>query len=106
MTRYSTNEAAAKVGITGTALSRYIKTGKVPAPQIIETGKASLHVWSEEDIENLRKLLPKIANGRKTRWQREREAKKKKQTKRKRKDRSPKSSGIDSSPKNGLGMTH
>lgn len=68
MARYSTNEAAAKLGISGKALSRYIQNGKVPPPQIIETGKASLHVWSNEDIEHVRKLLPKIANGRKTRY--------------------------------------
>ncbi len=76
MAGYSTREAAKKLGITGTALSRYIKKGKVPAPQIIETGKASLHVWSEEDIEAVRKLLPKIANGRKTRYQKLREKQK------------------------------
>jgi predicted transcriptional regulator len=69
MLQYSTNEAAAKLGITGAALSRYIRDGKVPAPQIIATGKASLHVWTEDEIEELRKLLPKIANGRKTRYQ-------------------------------------
>jgi predicted transcriptional regulator len=87
MTRYSTNEAAAKLGITGAALSRYIKSGKVPPPQIIKTGKASLHVWSDEDIERVRKLLPKIANGRKTRWQREREAEKEKLKQKKRQPR-------------------
>ena len=83
MTRYSTNEAAEKLGITGAALSRYIKAGKVPPPQIVETGRMTLHLWSDEDIERLRKLLPKIANGRKTRWQRERAAKKAKQGKKK-----------------------
>jgi predicted transcriptional regulator len=85
MSGYSTREAAKKLGITGTALSRYIRNGKVPAPQIIETGRASLHVWSAADIRRLRKLLPKIANGRKTRWQKEREAQTKKQTKSKKK---------------------
>lgn len=50
------------------ALSRYIRDGKVPAPKIIETGKARLHVWSDEDVEHVRKLLPRIANGRKTRY--------------------------------------
>ncbi len=65
----STNEAARKLGITGASLSRYIKAGKVPAPKILEVGSASLHAWTEEDIEHVRKLLPKIANGRKTRYQ-------------------------------------
>lgn len=39
----------------------------------------TVHLWSEEEIEQIRKLLPKIANGRKTRWQREKEKKKKAQ---------------------------
>ena len=75
MTGYSTNEAAVKLGISGKALSRYIQLGKVPAPRIVHTGKASLHVWSDEEIERVRELLPKIANGRKTRYQKLREKK-------------------------------
>ena len=27
----------------------------------------TIHLWTEEEIEHVRKLLPKIANGRKTR---------------------------------------
>ena len=49
-------------------LARYIQQGKVPAPTILKVGSASLHAWMEEDIERVRKLLPKIANGRKTRY--------------------------------------
>jgi predicted site-specific integrase-resolvase len=85
MTQYSTNEAAEKLGISGVALSRYIKQGKVPPPQMVKTGRMTLHLWSDEDIKRVRKLLPKIANGRKTRWQRERAARKEKQSKSKRK---------------------
>jgi len=82
---YSTNEAAKKLGITGAALSKYIKAGKVPAPKTVEIGKVKLHSWTEEDIEHLRKLLPKIANGRKTRHKKQQSAAKprKKQTKKK-----------------------
>jgi len=46
--------------------------------------KASLHLWSEEEIEHVRQLLPKIANGRKTRYKKQQSAgvkPKKKQTK-------------------------
>ena len=68
MTSYSTNQAAKKLGITGAALSRYIKAGKVPAPKVVQTGWKDVHSWTDEDIERLRKLLPKIANGRKTRY--------------------------------------
>src|SRR5215469_14542129 len=74
MTAYSTNQAAKKLGITGAALSRYIKAGKVPAPKIVHTGWKDVHSWTAEDIKNLRQLLPKIANGRKTRYQKKHSA--------------------------------
>ena len=78
MKTFSTGQAALKLGITGASLSRYITAGKIPAPKIFRVGKSSLHAWTEADIERVRKLLPKIANGRKTRYQ-----KKKKQSKKK-----------------------
>lgn len=64
----STREAAKKLGLDPKTLSRYIAVGKVPAPTILKVGSASLHAWTEEEIERVRKLLPKIANGRKTRY--------------------------------------
>jgi predicted DNA-binding transcriptional regulator AlpA len=76
MMALSTREAAKKLGITAAALSRYIRDKKVPAPQIVKTGKASMHLWTEAEIEKVRKLLPKIANGRKTRYQKLREKQK------------------------------
>jgi len=78
MTTYSTNEVAKKLGITGAALSKYIKAGKVPTPKTVEIGHVKLHSWSEKDIERVRKLLPKIANGRKTRYKKKQSAKTKK----------------------------
>jgi len=71
MKRYSNNEAAGKLGLDPSTLSRYIKTKKLPAPSIVEVGSASLHAWTEEEIEHVRKLLPKIANGRKTRYKKQ-----------------------------------
>jgi len=76
---FSTRQAAAKLGLSAKSLSRYITAKKVPAPKIMTVGSASLHGWTEEDIERVRALLPKIANGRKTRYKKQR----KKQTKRK-----------------------
>ena len=73
MMALSTREAAKKLGITAAALSRYIRDKKVPAPQIVTTGRASMHLWTEPEIEHVRKLLPKIANGRKTRYSKLRE---------------------------------
>jgi len=73
------------LGISHGTLAQYIRLGKVPAPQSITSGGTTVHIWSEEEVEKLRKLLPKIANGRKTRWQKQREAEKKKPAKPKKK---------------------
>jgi hypothetical protein len=72
MKMFSTNQVAKMLGIATKTLSRYIAQGKVPAPQIIEVGAGTIHSWTPEEIEHLRKLLPTIANGRKTRYQKQR----------------------------------
>jgi predicted site-specific integrase-resolvase len=74
MKLYSTSQAAKRLGIGIKTLSRYIADKKVPAPKFMQSGKVTHHVWTEDEVEELRKLLPKIANGRKTRWQRQRQA--------------------------------
>jgi excisionase family DNA binding protein len=76
MGRFSTTQAAKKLGIALSTLSRYISDGKIPAPEVVEIGGLVVHSWSEEDIECVRRLLPKIANGRKTRYQKLREKQK------------------------------
>jgi hypothetical protein len=81
MKTFSTQEAARKLSVTGATLSRYITAGKVPTPRKATSGGMTIHFWTEEEIELVRKLLPKLANGRKTRWQKQREAQKKKGTK-------------------------
>jgi len=73
MDLYSTSEAAKRLGIGLKTLARYIENGKVPAPRFLKAGKSTFHAWTEEEIESVRKLLPKIANDRKTRWQKARE---------------------------------
>ena len=60
--------AAKKLGIGAKTLSNYIAVKKVPTPQVIKLGKFVVHAWTETEIEHVRKLLPKIANGRKTRY--------------------------------------
>lgn len=70
----STSEAAKKLGLQTRTLSRYIQAGKLPAPKMARTGGMTLHLWTEKDIERARKLLPKIANGRKTRHQKKQPA--------------------------------
>ena len=75
MNGHSTREAAKRLGISPIALSRYIAVGKVPAPAMITLGRSKVHVWTEAEIEHVRQLLPKIANGRKTRYQKLKEKK-------------------------------
>jgi len=79
MKTFSTRQAAKKLGIDPMTLGRYIKAGKVPGPKVFESGNMKLHSWTEEEIEQVRKLLPKIANGRKTRYQKLRKKQKKAQ---------------------------
>lgn len=74
MLAFSTRDAAKKLGITAAALSRYIKDKKVPAPRIVKTGRASMHLWTLAEIEHVRQILPKIANGRKTRYKKKHSA--------------------------------
>lgn len=69
--RYSTREAAKKLGISFTSINRYIADGKLPLPPVVKVGGVSVRLWSDADIERVGALLPKIANGRKTRFQKE-----------------------------------
>src|SRR5215467_9097940 len=76
MARYSTNQVAKKLGIGIATLTRYIQAGKVPAPKKTLAGAMSMRLWTDEEVERVRALLPKIANGRKTRYQKLREKEK------------------------------
>lgn len=69
MKRFTTTQAAKLLGIHLDTLAHYVAVGKVPSPEMIPvgTGKRVVHLWTEPEIEHVRTLLPKIANGRKTR---------------------------------------
>ena len=69
-------EAAKLLGIHFDTLARYVAAGKVPSPEMIAVGqgKRVVHLWTEPEIERVRKLLPKIANGRKTRYKKKQSA--------------------------------
>ncbi len=71
MKGYSSREAAAKLGISFASLNRYIAQKKIPAPPVQEFGGGQLRVWSDNDIERVRAILPKIKNGRTTRHQKQ-----------------------------------
>ena len=78
MNQFSTRQAAKKLGIGVATLGRYIDTGKVPAPEPVKIGKLNMRAWTEKDIERVLEILPKIKNGRKTRYQKRRKQLKKK----------------------------
>jgi len=67
----TTRQAAKKLGLDVSTLSRYISLGKITAPATLEVGALKVHAWTEEEIDRARALLPKIKNGRKTRYQKQ-----------------------------------
>jgi len=72
MSYFSTQQAAKKLGIAVATLDRYIAAKKVTAPKPTKIGNWNVRAWTEADIKRVRALLPKIANGRKTRYQKQR----------------------------------
>jgi predicted DNA-binding transcriptional regulator AlpA len=76
MSLLSTHQVAQKLGLDAATLSRYIKSRKIAAPPETMAGGIRMRLWSESDVEQLRKELPKIANGRKTRYSKLREKQK------------------------------
>jgi hypothetical protein len=76
MRRFTTTQAAKLLGIHFDTLAHYVAVGKVPAPEMVSvgTGKRVVHLWTEPEIEHVRQLLPKIANGRKTRYKKKQSA--------------------------------
>jgi len=68
---HSSGQVARKLGIGISTLSKYISKGKIPTPNSVTTGGITVYLWTETDIEHVRKLLPKIKNGRKTRYKKQ-----------------------------------
>lgn len=69
----SSRQAAKQLGLDPATLSRYITSKKIPTPKTMQVGDLHVYVWSERDIERVRKLLPKIKNGRKLRFKKKAE---------------------------------
>lgn len=80
MKTYSSREVAKRVGLHLGTLQRYITEGKIPAPPLLQVGAGKLRIWNDDDVDRVLEALPKIANGRKTRYSKLRE-KQKAQTK-------------------------
>jgi hypothetical protein len=68
---YSTQQTAKKLGIDVRSLNRYIAAKKIHAPALSRVGGVKVRLWSDRDIHRVHQLLPKIANGRKTRYQKQ-----------------------------------
>ena len=68
---FSTRDVAKRLGIHFTTLAHYVANGKVPAPSVTQIGNRTVHAWTEDEVDRVRKLLPKIKNGRKTRYQKQ-----------------------------------
>jgi excisionase family DNA binding protein len=69
MKQYSTREAAKKLGLHLITIQKYIAAGKIPVPPMsMSIGGGKVRIWTDQDVEKVREVLPKIANGRKTRY--------------------------------------
>jgi predicted site-specific integrase-resolvase len=71
MAVYSTVQAAKKLGISMMTMHRYMRSKTIPVPKMQQLAGVRVRVWSETDIRNARQLLPKISNGRKTRYKKQ-----------------------------------
>lgn len=72
MKRYSTREAAQALGLDWRTIQRYLAARKIPAPPVERIGGGKYRAWTIEDIARVRSILPKIKNGRKTRYKKKR----------------------------------
>jgi hypothetical protein len=72
--KYSTRQAAKKLDLHYTTMHKYLREKKIPLPELTRIAGVRVRLWSESDLERVRKLLPKIANGRKTRYQKKHSA--------------------------------
>jgi hypothetical protein len=72
MAEYSTSQAAKKLGISWPTLNKFIALKRIPIPPITRVGRIRVRLWADGDIQRVREILPKIANGRKTRQKKKR----------------------------------
>jgi IS30 family transposase len=63
--KYSTREAAKKLGRTLNTIQVHIRKGRIKAPPVMEIGGVSVRLWSDLDIKKARKVLAGIRPGRK-----------------------------------------
>jgi predicted transcriptional regulator len=61
--KYTTREAAKKLGRTVLTIQRHIAAGTIDAPQLLTVGTVQVRMWSDRDIERVRKVLSRIKPG-------------------------------------------
>jgi len=71
MDGYSTREAAKKLGVAFSSLTKYISLKQIPVPPLTRVGGVRVRLWTDKEIQKVRLALPKIANGRKTRYKKQ-----------------------------------
>lgn len=74
MEKVSTRTAAKRLKISFTSINRYIADKKIPMPPVVKVGGVKVRLWSNGDIERVRAMLPKIADGRKTRYKKKQQS--------------------------------
>jgi excisionase family DNA binding protein len=55
MKTYTTSEAAKKASISRETLYQWLRSGKVPAPKQIKLGAKTQYLWTDKDVEAVRK---------------------------------------------------
>jgi hypothetical protein len=63
--RFSTREAADKLGVALLTLQRHVSAKTVDAPALVKVGGVTVRLWTNRDIERARKVLATIKPGRK-----------------------------------------
>jgi hypothetical protein len=63
--RFSTRQAAEKLGCTLLTLQRHVSAKTVKAPPLQKIGGVSVRLWTNPDLEKARKVLVGIRPGRK-----------------------------------------
>jgi len=75
MSEYSTRQAAKELGMSLLTLQRYIASKKIPVPPVTTVYGMKVRIWTEQDIEKVKRVLPSIRDGRKTRYSKHRKRK-------------------------------
>jgi hypothetical protein len=63
--KFSTRQAAKKLGVTILTLQRHVSAKTVDAPALQKVGGVSVRLWTDRDIRKARKVLATIKPGRK-----------------------------------------